>query len=369
VAAVLPQLPFSSGVEQQVIAAAKGCLQLAGSGSSSATVAADALAAVSKQLHAAGGAESFIPCLHQGLQLAVGVVGSSQQEEQLNAATNFLAEAAAAAAKWQHGRAGVSDASTSQLPPVGDVLAAAVRELALCAQQCSSNGSSSTGARMQAVLGGLLALGGALQPAPAAGSNGTVPAVHVAADVAAPAAADSFEDDDWADDPFGEAADGAAEGAEAGAAAAAAAGGGIPSNLAALSLADAPGSSGASEASPVADAAQQLVLQVLAAAAGSDDSTVQHHTLVALRAFFQQQQATAGASQPAAAEQRPWALQCAAAALPGAMARIHDLMSSSSSTGRLSGTDIQVGEAAGELDLVRSMLHYECVCVLAPCHV
>lgn len=353
-ASVLRQVPASAGVQQQVVAAASACLQLAsidGSSSGSAPTA-DALAAVSQQLQVLCSADTFVPCLQQALQLGVEVAGSSQQQDQLAAAATFLAEAAAAAATWQEHQQqpGVPPSSTGAagLPLVESVVAAALHALAQHAERSlGSNGSSNGGVearskQLEAVLGGMLALAGAL---PSAASPDMALPVAGAAAVAAPA--DGFGDDDWGEDPFGDTGAAAAPGqaaaaapdtdaaepqptsevpdddpfAEAAAPLAAEQGG-----LAGLSLADS--GSAAAESAAVAAAGRQLVLDVLATAAGSKDATAQVSALTALCAFLQQQQ-----------QQQPWALQCAAAELPGAAARVHALMSGGSS---LDEADTQV---------------------------
>ena len=206
VAAVLRQLPAAAGT-QQVVAAAAACLHLAsagaGSGSeSSSTVAADALAAVSRQLMAAADASTFVPCLQQALQLGVEVVTSSQQPDQLSAAGAFLADAAAAVSRRQQAQPGAGDA---EVPAVEVELAATLQALAQQAEQCtSSNGSRAASGdaraqQLEAVLSGMLALAGALQPPP--GSADVMPAGPPPAGAGpAPAplaAAQSFGDDDW----------------------------------------------------------------------------------------------------------------------------------------------------------------------------
>ncbi|KAL4425067.1 hypothetical protein ABPG77_010381 [Micractinium sp. CCAP 211/92] len=81
--------------------------------------------------------------------------------------------------------------------------------------------------------------------------------------------------------------------------------------------------------------ARLLVLALLRELLGSGSSAiVQQHSLAALRAHLQAQQ-----QQQAAEAQRSWALACAAAALPGAAARVHELMVGSAA---LSDADIQV---------------------------
>lgn len=204
VAAALRQLPAAVGT-QQVVAAATTCLQLAsaGAGGGSATVAADALAAVSRQLAAAAESNSFVPCLQQALQLAVEVAASSQQADQVSAAAAFLADVAAAVAQRQQAQQG--PAATSELPAVEVEIAATLQALAQQAERCtSSNGSRAASGpaqpqQLEAVLSGMLALAGVLQPtAGATTSMPTAPSGAAAGpDAAALAAAQSFGDDDW----------------------------------------------------------------------------------------------------------------------------------------------------------------------------
>lgn len=205
VAAVLRHLPAAVGT-QQVMAAAAACLQLAAASAegSSSTVAADALAAVSRQLAAEAGAESFVPCLQQALQLGVQVVASCQQPDQLNAAAAFLADAAAAVSQRQQAQQGPAPAT--ELPAVEVEVAAALQALAQQAERCTcSNGSRAAGAgqapQLEAALSGMLALAGVLQPQPGtAPASAGASASLAAPDQAAPApaaAAPSFGDDDW----------------------------------------------------------------------------------------------------------------------------------------------------------------------------
>lgn len=205
VAAVLRHLPAAVGT-QQVTAAAAACLQLAAAsagGSSSSSVAADALAAISRQLAAEAGADTFVPCLQQALQLGVQVVASSQQPDQLNAAAAFLADAAAAVSQQQLAQQG--PAAATELPAVEVEVAAALQALAQQAERCtSSNGSRAAGAgqapQLEAALSGMLALAGVLQPQPGAAPASAGASALAAPDQAAPApaaAAPSFGDDDW----------------------------------------------------------------------------------------------------------------------------------------------------------------------------
>lgn len=128
------------------------------------------------------------------------------------------------------------------------------------------------------------------------------------------------EEDDWGDDPFAT-SPATAQPAEAGAA------------LAALSLAE------ASSSSPSA-AARQLVIELLRELVGGGSSApVQQHALAALRTHLQAQQ-----QRGAAEQQRSWALACAAAALPGAAARVRELMGGSGAQGDV---DTQVGGSQG----------------------
>lgn len=130
---------------------------------------------------------------------------------------------------------------------------------------------------------------------------------------------DQAEEDEWGDDPFAAAPAPAAPQEPAAAAAADAS-----QALASLALADSP--AGASE---VAVAGRRLVLDVLAATAGSQEAAVQLPALAAMCTFLQRYQAQAAPPAAQQALQLSWALQCAAAALPGAAARVHALMSSS----------------------------------------
>lgn len=206
VAAVLRQLPAAAGT-QQVVAAAAACLHLASAGAgggseSSSTVAADALAAVSRQLTAAADASTFVPCLQQALQLGVEVATSSQQPDQLSAAGSFLVDAAAAVSQRQQAQQGAGDA---EVPAVEVELAATLQALAQQAEHCTSgNGSrpaagDSRAQQLEAVLSGMLALAGALQTPPGSADAMPVgpPPAGAGPAPAPPAAAQSFGDDDW----------------------------------------------------------------------------------------------------------------------------------------------------------------------------
>ncbi|KAL4431040.1 hypothetical protein ABPG75_006296 [Micractinium tetrahymenae] len=231
-AAVLRQLPASPGVQQQVVAAARAVLRLAGGNTlgdaSSATALGDALAAVGQQLHAAAGSQAgFVPCLHQALELGLEAVCSSQRQQELAAAVSFLADVAdAACQQQQQQQQSAGPASDSEdLPPADDVLAAAVQALVQHARHCaSSNGSAaaagSKGQQLEAAVSSMLAVGGALGPLPAtsssqvasvAGSQGVAPTPPAApappeAAPAAAAASPADEEDEWSDDPFGDGA-------------------------------------------------------------------------------------------------------------------------------------------------------------------
>lgn len=377
-AAVLRQLPADAGVQQQVVAAAGACLQLA-AGSSTAAVS-DALAAVGKQLQqaAAAGPATFVPYLQQALQLGVEVATTSQQQEQLATAAAFLSDAAAAAALQEQ----QTLAESAELPPTDSVVVAALQALSQLAEQCSSGNRSGGGnaRQLEAALAGMLALGGALRAAPQAASSSSA--------VAAVSAAEGCGDEDWEEDPFGDSsasapaqedstataaadtADAAQHAAEAGAGAEkaewgddpfttappAAAAGAAEADVADGRTADSAAAEGAMAGlslagagtisssrpdgtSAVAAAGRQLVLDLLAATAGSHNPAVQLPALGALCIFLQQQQAAAAGEQ-LPGQQLAWALQCAAAALPGAFARVHALMGGSS--GRLGETDTQV---------------------------
>lgn len=135
------------------------------------------------------------------------------------------------------------------------------------------------------------------------------------------------EEDEWGDDAFAA--------APAPAAPQAAAAADASSALAGLSLAH-----GSAQSSEVAAAGRQLVLGLVAATASSQDSAVQLPALAALCALLQRQQQEVAAPTAYQAQQLSWALQCAAAALPGAATLVHALMASSS---RLGEGDTQVG--------------------------
>lgn len=136
------------------------------------------------------------------------------------------------------------------------------------------------------------------------------------------------EEDEWGDDPFAAAPAPAAAELPPEAASTSHA-------LAGLSLADS--SQGGSE---VAAAGRRLVLDVLAATANSQDAAVQLPALAALCTFLQRQQQQAASASAQQAQQLSWALQCTAAALPGAAAQVHAFMSTAR---RLEEAETQVG--------------------------
>lgn len=169
----------------------------------------------------------------------------------------------------------------------------------------------------------------AAEPAAPEAAAGTAEAAEPAEQALEQAAEqERDEEDEWGDDPFAAAPAPAA--AELPAAVA-----GTSQALAGLSLADS--SQGGSE---VAAAGRRLVLDVLAATASSQDAAVQLPALAALCTFLQRQQQQAASASAQPAQQLSWALQCAAAALPGAAAQVHALMSTAR---RLEEAETQVG--------------------------
>jgi hypothetical protein len=219
-AAVLRQLPAEHSAQAEIVTAAQACLQLAshGDGSSRSAVAAAAFAAVGQQLRAADASEAFVSSLQQALALGVEAACTSLQPDELAVAAAFLSDCAAAAAGWVGRQAGDSYGGVAA---VEGVLAAAVQALAQHAQRASalSNGSAAArGQQLEAVLVGLLSLGGAMGPVSlgASSSQAAAPAA-AAAQTAAPkaaalpaaslpaGAAEGFGDDDWEDDPFADA--------------------------------------------------------------------------------------------------------------------------------------------------------------------
>jgi hypothetical protein len=173
---------------------------------------------------------------------------------------------------------------------------------------------------------------------------------------------EEVEEDDWGDDPFassaweeapaapgpvsspaevaaGAAADDTAEAPPAAAhhAATQEALPVRPADAAAPHSSSSSGGAAPCSSSPAVLAARQLVLDLLAALTASSSPSLQLHTLLALRAFFQQQQATVAGG----GGTLPWALQCAAAGLPGALGRVRQLMLEGGRGPRLTEADIQ----------------------------